>query len=132
MVTEPISESLAEARRVRRQRKLHTIQIPEDHVMVTDELLGKGGFGAVYIADYNGRNAAAKVNQIQRSSNDQGERGAPPCMPSIPVCRTSSHQESQAGVHIKIRTSRAIILMLLCETYPFSDANSILSQDSSF
>lgn len=55
------SETLAEARRVRRQRKLHIIQIPEDHVMITDELLGKGGFGAVYIADYNGRNAAAKV-----------------------------------------------------------------------
>lgn len=85
VVTEPISESLAEARRVRRQRKLHTIQIPEDHVMVTDELLGKGGFGAVYIADYNGRNAAAKVNHIQRSSNDRGESGAPPRMPTSPV-----------------------------------------------
>ena len=57
-----ISDSLPETRRVRRQRKLHMIKIPEDHVMVTDELLGKGGFGAVYIADYNGRNAAAKVN----------------------------------------------------------------------
>lgn len=28
---------------------------------ITDELLGKGGFGEVYLADYNGRNAAAKV-----------------------------------------------------------------------
>lgn len=67
VVAGPISDSLAEARRVRRQRKLHTIQIAEDHVMVTDELLGKGGFGAVYIADYNGRNAAAKVNHIKRA-----------------------------------------------------------------
>ena len=56
-----IAESEAEARRVRRQRKLHLLQIPEDHVMITNELLGKGGFGSVYIADYNGRNAAAKV-----------------------------------------------------------------------
>ena len=29
--------------------------------MITDELLGKGGFGAVYMADYNGRNVAVKV-----------------------------------------------------------------------
>lgn len=28
---------------------------------ISEEILGKGGFGAVYIADYNGRNAAAKV-----------------------------------------------------------------------
>lgn len=55
------SKSLAEARRARRQRKLDRIEIPEDHVVITDELLGKGGFGEVYLADYNGRNAAAKV-----------------------------------------------------------------------
>ena len=46
---------------MRRQRNLDMVEIPEDCVTVTDELLGKGGFGAVYIADYNGRNAAAKV-----------------------------------------------------------------------
>lgn len=56
-----VAQALAEARRVRRQRKLDQIEIPEDHLTTTDELLGKGGFGSVYLADYNGRNAAAKV-----------------------------------------------------------------------
>ena len=49
-------------RRLRRERKLDAIEIPERYVTVTDELLGTGGFGAVYMADYNGRNAAAKVS----------------------------------------------------------------------
>lgn len=51
-----------EARRQRRQRKLDSVEIPEDDVTLTNELLGKGGFGIVYMADYNGRNAAAKVS----------------------------------------------------------------------
>ena len=55
------SKALAEARRARRQRNLDQIEIPEANVTITDELLGKGGFGEVYLADYNGRNAAAKV-----------------------------------------------------------------------
>lgn len=55
------SESVAEARSVRRQRKLDQVEIPEDHLFITGELLGKGGFGEVYLADYNGHNAAAKV-----------------------------------------------------------------------
>lgn len=46
---------------MRRQRQLAHIEIPENYVTMTDELLGKGAFGAVYIADFNGRNAAAKV-----------------------------------------------------------------------
>lgn len=52
---------MAEARSSRRQRRLDQIEIPEDHVVITDELLGKGGFGEVYLADYNGHNAAVKV-----------------------------------------------------------------------
>lgn len=52
---------MAAARRRRRQRNLNQIEIPEDNVTISDELLGKGGFGSVFIADYNGRNAAAKV-----------------------------------------------------------------------
>lgn len=47
---------------MRRQRNLDKVEIPEQDVTITDELLGKGGFGAVYFADYNGRNAAAKVS----------------------------------------------------------------------
>lgn len=50
-----------EARSLRRQRKLDLVEISEDHVFVTGDLLGKGGFGEVYLADYNGHNAAAKV-----------------------------------------------------------------------
>lgn len=53
---------MLEARRLPRQRKLDAVEIPERHVTVTDEILGKGGFGTVYLADYNGRNAAAKVS----------------------------------------------------------------------
>lgn len=55
------SESVAKARRIRRQRKLGQVEIPEDHLFMTGDLLGKGGFGEVYLADYNGHNAAAKV-----------------------------------------------------------------------
>lgn len=58
---EAVETALTDARRLRRQRNLDRVEIPEDHVTVTDELLGKGGFGAVYLADFNGRNAAAKV-----------------------------------------------------------------------
>lgn len=65
IVEESVAKSLAESRRQRRQRRLGQLEIPEDHVTVTNELLGKGGFGAVYIADYNGRNAAAKVVQVE-------------------------------------------------------------------
>lgn len=52
---------MLEARRSRRQRKLDAVEISDDDVTVTDELLGKGGFGTVFMADYNGWNAAAKV-----------------------------------------------------------------------
>lgn len=53
-----------DARRTRRQRNLDKIEISEDDVTITDELLGKGGFGSVYLADYNGWNAAAKVSVL--------------------------------------------------------------------
>lgn len=49
------------ARRARRERKLDQIEIPEDQVWISDEPLGKGGFGEVFLAEYNTRNAAAKV-----------------------------------------------------------------------
>ncbi|CAM9381942.1 unnamed protein product, partial [Ectocarpus sp. 4 AP-2014] len=58
------SESVAEARSIRRQRKLDQVEIPEDQLFITTDLLGKGGFGEVYLADYNGHNAAAKVLYI--------------------------------------------------------------------
>ena len=77
-----MAESLAEARRARRQRKLDQIEIPAEHVTVSDELLGKGGFGAVYIADFNGRNAAVKVIQVAQRS------------PQATECETLSPQVS--------------------------------------
>ncbi|CAM9106764.1 unnamed protein product [Ectocarpus sp. 13 AM-2016] len=63
-MAEATSESVAEARRIKRQRKLDQVEIPEEHLFITDDLLGKGGFGEVYLADYNGHNAAAKVLYI--------------------------------------------------------------------
>ncbi|CAB1102896.1 unnamed protein product [Ectocarpus sp. CCAP 1310/34] len=68
-------ESLAQARRSRRQHKLDQIEIPEDHVSITNEVLGKGGFGVVYLADYNGHNAAAKVQHITHGLGKPGENG---------------------------------------------------------
>lgn len=38
------------------------VEIPADDVMITDEILGKGGFGTVFLGDYLGRNAACKVS----------------------------------------------------------------------
>eukprot|EP00752_Nemacystus_decipiens_P018469 g16559.t1 len=63
-VAEAVSEAVAETRRIKRQRKLDQVEIPEDHLFITTDLLGKGGFGEVYLADYNGHNAAAKVLHI--------------------------------------------------------------------
>ena len=60
-LSEAASESVAETRRVKRQRKLDQVEIRAEYLSITDELLGKGGFGEVYLADYNGHNAAAKV-----------------------------------------------------------------------
>ncbi|CAM9326458.1 unnamed protein product, partial [Ectocarpus sp. 8 AP-2014] len=71
------AESLAEARRSRRQRKLDQIEIPEDHVSITNEMLGKGGFGVVYLADYNGHNAAAKVQHVTHGLGKPGENDIP-------------------------------------------------------
>ncbi|CAM9974886.1 unnamed protein product [Scytosiphon promiscuus] len=74
------AKSLVEARRSRRQRKLDAVEIPADQVEVSDELLGRGGFGEVFIARVYERNAAAKVLYIcheldQRGDNDVLEGG---------------------------------------------------------
>lgn len=57
----PGSESAAASRRARRQRRLDQIEIAEGEVSISDELLGIGGFGAVYIGDFLGLNVACKV-----------------------------------------------------------------------
>ncbi|CAM9121323.1 unnamed protein product, partial [Ectocarpus sp. 13 AM-2016] len=75
------AESLVEARRSRRQHRLDQIEIPEDQLSITNEMLGKGGFGVVYLADYNGHNAAAKVQHITHGLGKPGENDAPLCGP---------------------------------------------------
>lgn len=64
--------ALAESRRKRRQRRLEQLEIPEDQLTLTNELLGKGGFGAVYMADFNGRNAAVKVVEVEHDLGGPG------------------------------------------------------------
>ncbi|CAN0441159.1 unnamed protein product [Pylaiella littoralis] len=63
-ISEAALESVAETRSIKRRRKLDQIEIPKEHLSMTDELLGKGGSGEVYLADYNGHNAAVKVLYI--------------------------------------------------------------------
>lgn len=48
-------------KRKRRQNRQEQLEIPTSEVEITDEVLGRGGFGTVYLADLNGLNAAAKV-----------------------------------------------------------------------
>lgn len=61
---------LAEARRLRREQDLKRIELPEGQIRITDKLLGRGGFGAVYIADFNGRHVAAKVWRLSYTRRD--------------------------------------------------------------
>lgn len=67
--------SLAESKRNRRKRRLDQLEIPASEVDITDEVLGRGGFGKVYLADFNGLNAAAKVVVFEndQSSDDEEE-----------------------------------------------------------
>lgn len=69
-----MSESLAEARSARRRRRLDQLEIPEDHVLVTDEVLGKGGFGEVFIADYNGPGAMQQPRLVWRGCSSSSSR----------------------------------------------------------
>ena len=59
-----------QSRRLRRQRRLDEIEIPEDKLILTDEVLGMGAFGRVVICDYYGRNAAAKILPISHNDYD--------------------------------------------------------------
>ena len=54
-------DSRAAGKRQRRRQRLDQLEIPATDVDITDEILGRGGFGTVYLADFNGLNAAAKV-----------------------------------------------------------------------
>ncbi|CAN0000917.1 unnamed protein product, partial [Ascophyllum nodosum] len=62
-----LQEMLVKSIRKRRRRGVDQVDIPRGEVEVmTDEVLGVGGFGTVYLADYRGSNAAAKVVSFQR------------------------------------------------------------------
>ncbi|CAM9693101.1 unnamed protein product [Ectocarpus sp. 6 AP-2014] len=82
---ESVVHSLAQARRKRRQQKWGEIEIPEGDVEILD-LLGKGGFGEVYMADYMGENVAVKIINVDhglkgfclgKSEGDGDRRHAP-------------------------------------------------------
>ncbi|CAM9120296.1 unnamed protein product [Ectocarpus sp. 13 AM-2016] len=74
-LAEAASESVAEARRIKRRRTLDQLEIPAENLTITDELLGRGGFGEVYLADYNGHNAAAKVLRVaQTGALDENQK----------------------------------------------------------
>lgn len=76
-MNKPSQESRAESRKIRRRQRLDQLEIPAAEVEITDEILGKGGFGTVYLADFNGLNAAAKVvvfdDNDQLSDNDHSD-----------------------------------------------------------
>ncbi|CBN73941.1 Putative Leucine Rich Repeat Protein Kinase (Partial), partial [Ectocarpus siliculosus] len=54
-------ESGMVSKKKRRQHRMDQLEIPASDVEVTNEVLGRGGFGTVYLADLHGLNAAAKV-----------------------------------------------------------------------
>lgn len=64
-------------RRRRRQQRLDQLEIPVSELEITDEVLGRGGFGTVYLADLNGLNAAAKVIVFEDElGEDEDEDGS--------------------------------------------------------
>lgn len=67
---ENIKEAMKESKRERRRRRLADLEIAEEDLKLTNEVLGKGGFGTVYLADLNGRNAAAKVFEMEHDLAD--------------------------------------------------------------
>ncbi|CAM9401021.1 unnamed protein product, partial [Scytosiphon promiscuus] len=66
-------ESATSSKRERRQRRLSQLEIPMSEVDITDEVLGRGGFGTVYLADLHGLNAAAKVIIFEDEGDDEDE-----------------------------------------------------------
>lgn len=69
-----IQDLRIESRREKRRRRLQQLEIPEDQMTLTNVLLGKGGFGEVYLADYSGTNIAAKVLKIDPDQQEDPAR----------------------------------------------------------
>lgn len=60
-MVEAVEKAKVEAWHFRRKRNRDQLEITENQLTFTRDLLGKGSFGEVYIVYYNGRNVAAKV-----------------------------------------------------------------------
>lgn len=61
-----VEKTKLEARRLRRKRILDQLEIAENQITFTGDLLWKGSFGEVYLVDYNFRNAAAEVLLVEQ------------------------------------------------------------------
>ncbi|CAM9398006.1 unnamed protein product, partial [Ectocarpus fasciculatus] len=66
-------ESEMVTKKKRRQHRMDQLEIPASEVEVTNEVLGRGGFGTVYLADLHGLNAAAKVVVFEDEEEDDDE-----------------------------------------------------------
>ncbi|CAM9968517.1 unnamed protein product [Ectocarpus sp. 6 AP-2014] len=66
-------ESEMVTKKKRRQHRLDQLEIPASDVEVTNEVLGRGGFGTVYLADLHGLNAAAKVVVFEDEEEDDDD-----------------------------------------------------------
>lgn len=53
---------------------MEQLEISEEDVTLTKTLLGRGGFGTVYVAHYSGKDAAAKIIEVD---HDFGASGYP-------------------------------------------------------
>lgn len=63
---------LVKSARKRRRRRLGQVDIPASDVHIApDEVLGVGGFGTVYLADYHGLNAAVKVVLFKNDPDEE-------------------------------------------------------------
>ncbi|CAM9199689.1 unnamed protein product, partial [Ectocarpus sp. 12 AP-2014] len=73
-------ESEMVTKKKRRQHRLDQLEIPASDVEVTNEVLGRGGFGTVYLADLHGLNAAAKVVVFEDEEEDDDEYDGTDCV----------------------------------------------------
>ncbi|CAM9776414.1 unnamed protein product, partial [Ectocarpus sp. 12 AP-2014] len=68
-------ESGMVSKKKRRQHRMDQLELPASDVEVTNEVLGRGGFGTVYLADLHGLNAAAKVVVFEEEEDDDEDDG---------------------------------------------------------
>lgn len=64
------AEVVAKETRLQREHRFKQVDIPADQVVIFGDTIGNRGCGTVYIADYNGKNAAAKVFDLDVVSTE--------------------------------------------------------------